>query len=437
MILDSQPLSAVSPARAPGVDAGLEAWLEYQQQIHPSAIELGLERVRAVAARMGLVPAGSVTLTIAGTNGKGSSATLAALIYQQAGYRTGLYRSPHLMRYNERVVIDGVEASDAALCSAFAEIEKARAEIALTYFEFGTLAALWLFREAGVQVQVLEVGLGGRLDAVNIVDADCAMVTNIGLDHEDWLGAGREAIGFEKGGIFRRHRPAIVVDPAPPQSLLKQARDHAAKLLRLGVDYRYEAGEQAWRWQSSQASIGDLPMPALRGAVQLRNAAGVLAAVEALQPRLPVGEDAIRAALPQLRLAGRFENRGRWWFDVAHNTEAAEVLADNIAQALPDRAPWLVLGMLSDKPVENVARLLAPLVAGASFVSLPPPRGLDAATLQQRAASAGLQGNAVPDMTDALRQAGTAAGAGQPVLICGSFLTVAMAIGVLEQGVVA
>jgi dihydrofolate synthase/folylpolyglutamate synthase len=433
LILDTPPLSAASPAAVPGADASLDAWLDYQQRVHPSAIELGLDRVRVVAARLGLPAAGIVTLTIAGTNGKGSSATLAALIYQQAGYRTGLYRSPHLLRYNERVVIDGVEASDAALCRAFHAIEQARSEIALTYFEFGTLAALWLFREAGVRVQVLEVGLGGRLDAVNIVDADCAMVTNIGLDHEDWLGAGREAIGFEKGGVFRANKPAVLVDPAPPQSLLKQVQTHRAVSHRLDVDYRYELSDQTWRWSSSRTSFDALPLPGLRGAVQLRNAAGVLAAIEALQPLLSVDERAIRAALPLLKLAGRFENRGRWWFDVAHNTEAAEVLAENIAALLPNRAPWLLLGMLSDKPIENVARVLAPYVAGATFVSLPPPRGLEAATLQQRAASVGLHGAAIADMASAMREAASHGDADAPVLVCGSFLTVAMAIEWLDQ----
>lgn len=421
---------------APAADASLDAWLDYQQQVHPSAIELGLDRVRAVAARLALPAAGIVTLTVGGTNGKGSSATLAALIYQHAGYRSGLYRSPHLLRYNERVVIDGVEASDAALCRAFAAIEQARGDIALTYFEFGTLAALWLFREAGVRVQVLEVGLGGRLDAVNIVDADAAMVTNIGLDHEDWLGAGREAIGFEKAGIFRSGKPAIVVDPAPPASLLKQAQQVGVQLQQLDHGYRYDAYADRWSWSGALVRFDDLPLPGLRGGAQLRNAAGVLAAVESLQSRLPVAESAIRAALPQLRLSGRFENRGRWWFDVAHNSEAAEVLAANIAQTFVDRAPWLLLGMLSDKPVENVARVLAPQVAGASFVSLPPPRGLSAQTLQARAGSAGLHGAAVPNIADAMRDAAARAGEGAPLLVCGSFLTVATAIELLDQGVV-
>ena len=433
MIPDLKPHPDASPARAPAADASLAAWLDYQQRLHPNAIVLGLDRVRSVAARMGLPASGVVTLTIGGTNGKGSSATLAALIYRQSGHRVGLYRSPHLLRYNERVVVDGVEASDAALCRAFAAIETARGEIALTYFEFGTLAALWLLREAGVQVQVLEVGLGGRLDAVNIVDADCAMVTNIGLDHEDWLGAGREAIGYEKGGIFRGGRPAVIVDPAPPQSLLEQARRLGATPHRLDVEFSYQATGATWRWQSPAQVFEALPLPALRGVAQLRNAAGVIAAIEALQPRLPVAESAIRAALPLLRLRGRFENRGRWWFDVAHNTEAAAVLADNIAATFDQRAPLLVLGMLSDKPVENVARALAPKVASAIFVSLPPPRGLDAETLRHRAAAAGLAGPAIVDIGEALRAASAQAGADAPILVCGSFLTVALAIEWLDR----
>ncbi|MDE0855560.1 MAG: Mur ligase family protein, partial [Nevskia sp.] len=208
---------------APSVGASLADWLAYQERTHPKAIELGLERTRAVARRLGLLPARAVTLTVAGTNGKGSSVTLAAGIYQAAGYRVGRFTSPHLLRYNERIAIDGVEASDDELCRAFAAIEQARAEIPLTYFEFGTLAALWLFQQAAVDVQVLEVGLGGRLDAVNIVDADCALITNIGLDHTDWLGPDRDSIGLEKAGIMRAGRPAVYAEAAAPQRLLAHA----------------------------------------------------------------------------------------------------------------------------------------------------------------------------------------------------------------------
>ncbi len=408
--------------------ASLADWLAYQERTHPNAIELGLDRTRAVAQRLGLLPAKPLTLTVAGTNGKGSSVTLAAAIYRAAGYRVGRFTSPHLLRYNERVAIDGVEASDEALCRAFTAIEVARAEIPLTYFEFGTLAALWLFDEAAVDVQVLEVGLGGRLDAVNIVDADCALVTNIGLDHTDWLGPDRDSIGFEKAGIMRAGKPAVYVETetAAPQRLLDHATSVRARLAMLGRDFSFsQHADGTWDWQGSTGAYTALPAPALAGEIQYRNAAGVLAALAALQPRLAVTEAAIRSALPALSLSGRYQRLGNTILDVAHNIESAEVLADNLRNERGPGKTWLVLGMLADKPVEAVCAVLAPLVQGALFGSLPPPRGLDAATLQQRAASAGLNGQAMDGIADAYRMAQSLAGPDDRILVCGSFLTVA------------
>jgi len=404
----------------------LADWLSYQERTHPKAIELGLERTRAVALRLGLLPAQSVTLTVAGTNGKGSSVTLAAAIYQAAGYRVGRFTSPHLLRYNERVAIDGVEVSDEALCRAFAAIETARAEIPLTYFEFGTLAALWLFHEAAVQVQVLEVGLGGRLDAVNIVDADCALVTNIGLDHTDWLGPDRDSIGFEKAGIMRAGKPAIYVETSPPQRLLQHAAAVGAPLALLGRDFAWtHNADRSWNWRGGTVAYAALPPPALAGEVQYRNAAGVLAAVNALQPLCPVNEAALRAALPALTLAGRYQRIGNTILDVAHNVESAEVLADNLRSERGPGKTWLVLGMLADKPVEAVCAVLAPLVQGTLFGGLPPPRGLDARSLQQRAAVAGLNGQVLDGVAEAYRAAQALAGPDDRILVCGSFLTVA------------
>ncbi len=426
----------IAKVAAPAAHSSLQDWLAYQETLHPQAIELGLARVAAVAGRLGLPDQGIVTLTVAGTNGKGSSATLAALIYRQAGYRTGLYTSPHLLRYNERVVIDGRAVSDADLCRAFASVEAARGDVLLTYFEFGTLAALWLFRAAGVQVQVLEVGLGGRLDAVNLVDADCALVTQIGLDHQDWLGADRESIGREKAGIYRARRPAICSDPSPPASLWRYAQSLQADWRSLGSDFSFDVGASGWTWRQRDTVLADLPLPGLAGKAQLRNAAGVLAAIASLQARLPVPEHAIRSALPQLRLRGRFERHGRWCFDVAHNGEAAQELADQLIQSFGNRRPWLVLGMLSDKPVEAVAAAFASRVAGAVFVSLPGPRGLSAQALRARAANAGLAGDAVDDMTAALQAAEQAAlkdgDSERPILVCGSFLTVSAALHALH-----
>jgi dihydrofolate synthase/folylpolyglutamate synthase len=411
---------------APSASSPLADWLAYQERTHPKAIELGLERTRTVARRLGLLPARATTLTVAGTNGKGSSVTLAAAIYRAAGYRTGRYLSPHLLRYNERVAIDGVDLPDEAYCRAFAAIEAARGEIPLTYFEFGTLAALWLFREAGVEVQVLEVGLGGRLDAVNIVDADCALITNIGLDHTDWLGADRDSIGYEKAGVMRPNRPAVSVEAEPPRRLLDHAESIGAPLRRLGLDYGFTAhADGRWDWRSEAQGYADLPAPALDGEVQYQNAAGVLAAVQALQPQRPVGEAAIRAALPALRLPGRYQHHGATILDVAHNVESAAVLADNLRRDPLAGKTWLVLGMLSDKPVEGVCALLAPLVAGAVFGGLPPPRGLKAEALRQRAAAGGLDGESAADVVQAYRRAQALAGPGDRIVVCGSFLTVA------------
>ncbi len=413
----------------------LADWLAYQERTHPNAIELGLDRTRAVAQRLGLLPAKPLTLTVAGTNGKGSSVTLAAAIYRAAGYRVGRFTSPHLLRYNERVAIDGAEVSDEALCRAFAAIETARAEIPLTYFEFGTLAALWLFDEAAVDVQVLEVGLGGRLDAVNIVDADCALITNIGLDHTDWLGPDRDSIGFEKAGIMRAGKPAVYVETeaAAPQRLLDHAAAIGAPLALLGRDFSFSRHvDGSWDWEGSAAAYTALPAPALAGEIQYRNAAGVLAALAALQPRLAVTEAAIRTALPSLSLSGRYQRLGNTILDVAHNIESAEVLADNLRSERGPGKTWLVLGMLADKPVEAVCAVLTPLVQGALFGSLPPPRGLDAVTLQQRAANAGLNGQALDGIADAYRLAQSLAGPDDRILVCGSFLTVAAVASLLS-----
>lgn len=415
----------------PRSDWSVEDWLSYQEQLHPKAIELGLGRVREVALRLGLLPPRARTLTVAGTNGKGSSVALLTGIYRAAGYRVGTYTSPHLLHYRERIEIDGVHADDPSLCRAFAEVEAGRAGTTLTYFEFGTLAALWLFREAAVQVQVLEVGLGGRLDAVNIIDADAALITNIGLDHTEWLGPDRDSIGREKAGVMRAGKPAICVDPDPPLSLLQVAAGHEVPMRRIGRHFDYVAQGNHWQWRGRTGELDELPLPGLRGSIQLRNAAGVLAVVEAMQRLLPVPPPAICEALPKLRLPGRFERRGDLLVDVAHNAEAAAVLAQSLREAgLAGRVP-LVLGMLADKPVEAVAEQLAPVVARSYCAGLPPPRGLTGAQLAERAAT--LHAEVCADVASALAKARSDRGDGSvPILTCGSFLTVAAALGTLD-----
>jgi dihydrofolate synthase/folylpolyglutamate synthase len=413
--------------RAPSAAAPLEDWLRWQEALHPQPIALGLDRVAAVAARLGLPAAGPLTFTVAGTNGKGSTCALLAEACLAAGHRTGTYTSPHLLRYNERVAVNGEPAPDAVLTGAFAEVERARGATALTYFEFGTLAALWLFREAGVAVQVLEVGLGGRLDAVNIVDTDCAIVTSIGLDHVEFLGHDRESIGSEKAGILRRGRPAVCSDADPPRAIAAHAAALGAPLWQLGRDFHAQPAADAWNWHGPQRHYKKLPPPALAGAAQLRNAAGVVAALERVRDRLEVPEAAIRAALARVRVPGRFERVGNVVLDVAHNVEAARVLADNLRSLGPGRCHF-VIGMLSDKPVEGFACALAPLAAAFHVAGLPPPRGLPAQRLAARVATCGVPTQAHATVGEALAAARAAAGADATVVACGSFLTVAAAL---------
>lgn len=403
----------------------LADWLALQEQLHPRSVELGLGRVQAVASALDLLADRRCTLTIGGTNGKGSSVALAERIYRAAGYRVGAYYSPHLLRYNERVVIDGEPVSDAALCRAFEAVDQARDGCSLTYFEFGTLAALWLFREADVQVRVLEVGLGGRLDAVNVVDADCALITNIGMDHTDWLGTTREAIGTEKAGILRAQGVAICADPDPPASVLQRAQALQVDLRCAGRDYRWVAQADRWTFEGRSLRVEALPWPGLQGQAQLHNAAGVLAAVEALLSRLPISAAAMHEALPRLYLPGRFERRGQVILDVAHNAEAAQTLAANLLASTVAGQRWLILGMLADKPVGAVIAALSPACQHLCLAGLPGPRGLTAMALQERAGPWGADAERFADVPSAFASVRGRVQPEDEIVICGSFLTVA------------
>ncbi len=359
--------------------ATLEHWLAWQETLHPRAIDLGLERVQQVAQRLGLLDRPTFTIiTVGGTNGKGSCVALLEAILRAAGYKTGAYTSPHLLRYNERIRLDGVTVDDASLCEAFARLDAARKDISLTYFEFGTLAALWLFQQAGVQVALLEVGLGGRLDAVNIMDADAALITTIAIDHVEWLGQDRDSIGREKAGIYRQGRPAICADPLPPVGLLDQAHTVGARLYLVNRDYGFCRQGQQWSWWCETIRLDALPLPALPGAHQLGNAAGVLMTLQSLAGRLPVPVEAIQAGLRQAHIAARFQivaGPVEWILDVAHNPHAATVLADTL-HARPcagrTRAVW---AMLNDKDAPGVARALAASVDCWYPATLTGPRG--------------------------------------------------------------
>ena len=409
--------------------ATLNDWLAHLERLHPTTIELGLERVRRVADALGLKPAFPL-LMVGGTNGKGSTCAMLESILIAAGYRTGLYTSPHLVRYNERVKTSGIEVSDAALVAAFETIEAARGNISLTYFEFGTLAAMVCFIEAGVDVAILEVGLGGRLDAVNLWDADVAIVTSVDLDHQDYLGDTREAIGFEKAGIFRAGRPAICADPVPPASLLEHVRTLGADLWRVGRDFGFERSGANWIWQGRQSVWRNLPLPAMAGAYQLRNASAALAALETVSTRLPVAADAIRSGLMTARLAGRFQKIASApdvIVDVAHNPEAARALASALDDDPIAGQTYAVVGMLADKDAAGVINALKGRVDAWWTCTPDSPRARQAASLAQT-----IQ-RCLPDAVvtiahlpvEALAAARSVAREGDRILAFGSFTTVA------------
>ncbi len=317
--------------------ATLEGWLAYLETLHPKAIAMGLERVAVVHGKMDARLACPV-ITVTGTNGKGSTCAMLEAVLRCAGHRTGLYMSPHLLRYNERVRVRGEAQDDAALIRAFNAVEDARGEVPLTYFEYGTLAALWIFARAGIDVAILEVGLGGRLDAVNLVDADVAVVTSVDLDHMDYLGPTREDIGREKAGIFRAGRPAVCAEPDPPRALLAHALVLGTPIVQIGRDYGYVAEDRQWQYWGPGGRRYGLPVPALRGAYQLSNAATVLAVIDLLRDRLHVPAGAVRDGLITVDLPGRFQvlpGRPAIVLDVAHNPHAARALAATLASMGP------------------------------------------------------------------------------------------------------
>jgi len=400
----------------------LPGWLDWLERRNEAPIVLGLERVRVVADRLNLRPNCPV-LTVAGTNGKGSTCAFLEASLRAGGYRVGLYTSPHLLRYNERVRIDGCNAEDAALVEAFNRVESARAEIPLTYFEHGTLAALWLFAQARLDAWVLEVGLGGRLDAVNVIDADCALITPVDLDHQDWLGHDREAIAFEKAGIMRVGRPAVISDPAPPQSLLNAAASLGCATWRLGTEFAVQNSESGWALRVADEVIAALPRPALVGRHQYDNAAAALTALRCMRDRLPLPVAALRAGVASAQLAGRFQVLGQAPLrivDVGHNPHAASSLAAMLADLVPTARCVAVCAMLADKDVESVVDALADSFAHWHIAPLPGPRGGGTVRLQAALTARRLSHSHHDDVVTAWRAA--CAGA-DTIAAFGSFLT--------------
>ena len=412
----------------------LDAWLEWQQTLHPRAMDLGLERVTRVLERTGWRPPGVPVLTVGGTNGKGSCVATIAALLAAGGYRVATFTSPHLVDYRERIRVDGVPVSAASLVAAFERIADALGTDTLTFFEFNTLAALLVFETACPDALVLEVGMGGRLDAVNVVDPDVALIVSVGLDHMEWLGPDVESIGREKAGILRAGRPAVVGTPTPPRSVLEVADAVGADLRLRGRDFDATARDDGrWDYRDRDGRLDALPEPGLTGVAQVGNAAVALAALRALASRLPLARAAVERGLAGVRLAGRFQRltdpRGfQWVLDVAHNEDSARTLATNLRQWSVSGRTLAVCGMLADKDVGQVAGQLGDVVDRWYAASTDGPRGLAAAELAARAAGAGVTMDPAGGVVTALEAAAAAARPGDRVVVFGSFHTVGPAI---------
>jgi len=410
----------------------LDDWLAYISAQHPSTIALGLDRVRDVAGRMQLATP-PVTITIGGTNGKGSTCAMLERILIEAGYKAGLYTSPHILEYNERVRIAGEDASDETLVKAFERVESARGDTALTYFEFGTLGALAAFEEARIEAAILEVGLGGRLDAVNIIDADVAAVVSVDLDHQALLGDNREDIGFEKAGIYRAGRPAIFGDFDPPRRLVDHAQSIGADLLLLGRDFRFERHEHQWDFIGRKGAKRALPMPALRGAWQLKNASVALAALDEVADRLPVSLGEIKRGLTLARIEGRLQvlpGRPDIVLDVAHNPHAARSLASGLADMGFRESTLAVFAMLADKDIGGVIDAMRERIDRWYVAAAHAERAASAADVAKILAEKGLSGTTrtFATVANALEAARRDAGANDRIVAFGSFYTVAEAL---------
>ena len=420
----------------------LADWLAHAERLHPKTIDMGLERVKTVADRMGL-KFDCPVITVAGTNGKGSTCAMLEAILMEAGYRTGMYTSPHLVDFEERCRVRGHIVNATDLVAACARVDLARCqndtEIQLTYFEFTTLAILQLLMQAKLDVVILEVGLGGRLDAVNIIDTDCAIITSIDLDHMELLGNTRELIGFEKAGIMRRGKPVVVSDPLPPQSVLDHAAAIGADLWKFGTDFNFSGDKQQWGWAGRGRRYSGLAYPALRGANQLMNASGVLAALTSLRDLLPITAQAVRVGLSMVELPGRFQiipGQPTLVLDVAHNPHSVAALAENLDAMGFYPCTHAVFGAMGDKDVAPMLARVGPVIDKWYFTDLPTARAATGEVLQ-----AGWQAsNSRKDATSntyktpesALQAAIAAADPADRIVVFGSFYTVG---GILRGGI--
>lgn len=408
----------------------LEQWLEWQANLHSHAIDLGLDRVAKVWKRLGRrlnVP----VITIAGTNGKGSGVAMLEAIYQAAGYQVGSYTSPHLFAYNERIKINQQPVSDEEIVGAFEAIEQSRGEVPLTYFEYGTLAALVVFASRSLNVVILEVGLGGRLDAVNIIDADVSLITSIGLDHQDWLGDSIEEIAREKAGILRSGHASVYGSSNMPASIGDVATNLGSTLYRLGEEFRIERQENAWSFHSGDIVRSGLPFPRLRGEHQLNNAASVLMVLQLLNGELPVDQRAIREGLLSAKNPGRFEvvaeNNVTWIYDVAHNPHAVEMLKQNIEGFPANGKRYALLAMLKDKDAEGVYEIIRPEIDCWVIAGLDVDRGLSVDQWEKMSWLEPESRNFFGSVPNAIDWLESRLLPGDLVLVLGSFYTVSQA----------
>lgn len=418
----------------------LNDWLTWQESLHPQPIDLGLERVRHVFEK--LLPSYNsqkpLTITVAGTNGKGSTVAYLQEFYFASGHKVGAYTSPHILRYNERIKINGKAVPDEKICAAFEQINKARGDISLSYFEFSTLAALLIFLQEKVAVQILEVGLGGRLDAVNIVDTDLAIVTSIDIDHAEYLGNTREAIGREKAGVFRPCKPAIVSDLRPPKSLIDYAYQQNALLLRLGETFFYEKHGESWTWQGLSQTISDLPNPALKGNHQFRNASAAIFATQCLAEQLSVSETSIKMGLKNVKLAGRFqliEGETPVLLDVGHNPQAVQTLVDYLEENFANRRILAIFAMMKDKDIASVLELMKPVISEWFFSPLPQnQRAITADGVQTFFEQAGITAAKInfENFTQAFAAAKNQAKNDDLILVFGSFFLVSECLSIFN-----